>query len=122
MKHSIVILVCLLLLVGCRKHTAQKQSPVVTVLTNGQSPIIKIAFTNDPSLADTGSHSKQPLTIHFKKGSDRDAVSRELDRIHAKILKDSPEFLLAEVQSPSRMMQLELRFVDGKLTKVIILQ
>jgi len=119
MKHSIVTLVCLLLLVGCGKHTAQKQSPVVTVLTNGQSPVIKIAFINDPSLADTGSHSKQPLRVSFEIGSDRDAVSRELEQIHATVLTNTPEFLLAEVQSPKRMMQVELRFVDGKLTKVI---
>jgi hypothetical protein len=114
MKHSIVILVCLLLLVGCGKHTAQKQSPmVITVLTNGKSPIIKIAFTNDPSYTNTGSHSTQPLLMRFKKGSDRATVSRELDRIHATVLTNTPEFLLAEVQSPVRMAQVELRFADA---------
>ena len=120
MKNSIVILVSLLFLVGCDKHIAQKPSPLdITVLTNGQSPIIKIAFTNDPSLTNTGSHSTQPLLMRFKKGSDRDTVSRELDRIHATVLTNTPEFLLAEVQSPVRMAQVELHFADGKLTKVI---
>jgi hypothetical protein len=107
MTNTTVALICLLLLVGCGKREAQTQSPVV-----------RMVLTNDPSLADTGSHSKQPLSLGFTIGSDREAVSHELNQIHAKILKDSPELLLAEFQAPTRMVQVELGFVDGKLTKV----
>ena len=107
MKNTIVTLAYLLLLVGCGKHEAQKPSPVV-----------KIAFTNDPSLPDTGSHSKQPVSVGFTFGSDREAVSNQLEQIHATVLTNTPELLLAEFQAPTRMMQVELRFVDGKLTKV----
>jgi major membrane immunogen (membrane-anchored lipoprotein) len=107
MKTPIITFMCLLLLVGCGKHEAQQQSPV-----------FKIAFTNDPSLPDTGSHSKQPMSVDFTFGSDREAISRQLEQIHATILTNTAELLLAEFQAPTRMMQVELRFDDGKLTKV----
>jgi predicted component of type VI protein secretion system len=107
MQISIITLICLLLLVGCGKHEPQKQPPY-----------IRIALTNDPSRTNAGSHSKQPLSVSFTIGSDRDAVSRELEQIHATILKDSPEVLRAEFQAPTRMVQVELSFVDGKVTKV----
>ena len=118
MKNPIATLICLLLLVGCGKHETQKQTPVVTVLTNGQSQIIKIAFTNDPSLANTGIHSKQPLSIVWPMGSDRAALTPVLDQIHATILKETPEFMLVEFQAPNRVVQAELGFVDGKLKRV----
>ena|ERR1019366_8865717 len=119
MKHYIITLICASFLVGCGRHEAQKQTPVITLLTNGQSPIIKIAFPKDQSLTNTGSHSKQPLFFSFKRGSDRDTVFRELDRIHATVVTNTPEFLLAKVQSPVRMAQLEFHFADGKLTTTI---
>jgi hypothetical protein len=119
MKHSIIAIICVSLLVGCGRHEAQKQTPVISLLTNGQSPIVKIAFPEDQSLTNTGSHSKQPLLFSFKRGSDRDAVFRELDRIHATVVTNTPELVLAKVQSPVRMTQLEFRFADGKLKTTI---
>ena len=118
MKKPIATLICLLLLVGCGKHETQTQSPVITVLTNGQSRILKIAFTNDPSLANTGSHSMQSLSIIWPMGSSRAALTPVLDQIHATILKDTPEFMLIEFQAPNKMLQAELGFVDGKLKRV----
>jgi hypothetical protein len=90
----------------------------ITVFTNGQSQGIKIAFTNDPSIVDTDAHSEQPLVASFTIGSDRDAVSRELDQIHGTVLKDSPELLVAEYGSSKWMMQVKLSFIDGKVTEV----
>jgi hypothetical protein len=49
-----------------------------------------------------------------------DVIVKQLEQIHAKIIKDSPELLRAEFSAPEfkRLMQVELGFVDGKLTSV----
>jgi hypothetical protein len=108
MKNIIATLICLLLLIGCGKHESQKAQPIV-----------RLAFTNDSGQVITNSQLKQRrVSVFFAIGSDRDTTVRELKQIHAAILKDSPELLCAEFKTPKTMMQVELRFADGKLTNV----
>jgi hypothetical protein len=59
-------------------------------------------------------------SIGFTAGSSRDAIVKQLQQIHAKILKDKPELLHAEFSAPElkRPMQVELGFADGKLNSV----
>ena len=59
-------------------------------------------------------------TVGFTAGSTRDAVVKQLEQIHAQILKDRPELVLAEFSTPEmrRPMQVELGFADGKLSTV----
>ena len=59
-------------------------------------------------------------SIGFTAGSSRDAIVKQLEQTHAKILKDSPELLHAEFTTPElkRPMQVELGFAEGKLKSV----
>ena len=59
-------------------------------------------------------------SIGFTAGSTRDAIVKQLEQIHARTLKDSPELVLAEFSTPElkRPMRVELGFADGKLTSV----
>jgi len=59
-------------------------------------------------------------SIGFPAGSSRAAIVKQLEQIHAKVLKDSPELLHAEFTAPElkRPMQVELGFADGKLKSV----
>lgn len=65
--------------------------------------------------------SQQPKSsIGFTAGSTREAISKQLEQIHATTRKDSPELVLAEFSTPElkRPMRVELGFVNGKLDKV----
>ena len=59
-------------------------------------------------------------SIGFTAGSTRDAIVKQLEQIHARTLKDSPELVLAEFSTPElkRPMRVELGFADGKLNSV----
>ena len=59
-------------------------------------------------------------SIGFTKGSSRDAIVKQLEQIHAKVLTDSPELLRAEFTSAKlkKPMRVELAFSDGKLESV----
>ncbi len=58
--------------------------------------------------------------IGFTAGSTHDAIAKQLEQIHATILKDSPDFVLAEFSTPElkRPMRVELGFADDKLNRV----
>ena len=72
------------------------------------------------SLLLLGCGKQQTSNIGFTAGSTRDAIAKQLQQIHARILKDSPELLHAEFSTPEmkRPMQVELGFADGKLKSV----
>jgi hypothetical protein len=59
-------------------------------------------------------------SIGFTAGSTREAISKQLEQIHATTLKDSPELVLAEFSTPElkRPMRVELGFASGKLNRV----
>jgi hypothetical protein len=63
---------------------------------------------------------RQPVfSIAFTNGTSRDDIFRQLKQAHATVVKDSPELVRAEFQTPQMTtpMQVELNFSDGKLTK-----
>ena len=59
-------------------------------------------------------------SVGFTAGSTREAIAKQLEQIHARTLKDSPELGLAEFSTPDlkRPMRVELGFADGKLNSV----
>ena len=68
---------------------------------------------------------QQPVfSIAFTNGSSRDNIFRQLEQAHATVLKDSPELVRAEFQTPQMTTPtiVELTFSDGKLTKTAEIQ
>jgi RNA polymerase sigma factor (sigma-70 family) len=99
------------------RQKSQPQQPIIRIAPNGS-----IRFVTPRELSQLSpSKGQATFSIGFKIGSDRDAIVRQLEQIHATILKDSPELLRAEFEKTPKMtkpMQVELNFTDGKLTKV----
>jgi hypothetical protein len=122
-KMAIVVSVGLLLTAGTtitikeiqeHKHESQQQHAVIMIATNGS---IRVATASQLSQLK----GQATFSIGFKIGSGRDAIVRQLEQIHATILKDSPELLRAEFEKTPKMtkpMQVELSFIGGKLTRV----
>ena len=68
-----------------------------------------------------GKETRQKMSgIGFTVGSSREAIVKQLEQIHARILKDRPELLHAEFSSSDlkRPMQVELGFANGTLDSV----
>jgi hypothetical protein len=96
-----------------QKHE-HKPQPVILVAPNGSVRIVD---------ASQFTRSKVPPTfsVGFQFGSARDAIVDQLEQIHATILQDSPDLLLAEFEGTPKMtkpLQVELDFIDGKLSRV----
>ncbi len=79
-------------------------------------------FAGSLLLLGCGKQQSQQRTsnIGFTAGTAREAITKQLEQIHATTLKDSPELLLAEFTTPElkRPMRVELGFADGKLNSV----
>jgi RNA polymerase sigma factor (sigma-70 family) len=99
------------------RHESQPQQPIIRIAPNGSIRVI----TPGQLSQLRQSNGQVAVSIGFKIGSGRDAIVRQLEQIHATILKDAPELLLAELQKTPQVakpMQVELNFLDGKLTRV----
>ena len=99
------------------RQKSQPQQPIIRIAPNGS---IRLVTPRELSQLSQ-SNGQATSSIGFKIGSGRDAIVRQLEQIHATILKDSPELLRAEFEKTPKMtkpMQVELSFIDGKLTKV----
>jgi major membrane immunogen (membrane-anchored lipoprotein) len=57
-------------------------------------------------------------SIGFRIGSSRDAITKQLDQMHARAIEDSPELVLAELKLQRSTRVVELTFTDGKLKSV----
>jgi RNA polymerase sigma factor (sigma-70 family) len=99
------------------RHESQPQQPIIKIAPNGSIRVIT------PKELSQLRPSKGQATsgIGFKTGDARDVIVRYLEQIHAAILKDSPELIRAEFEKTPKVtkpMQVELGFIDGKLTRV----
>jgi uncharacterized lipoprotein NlpE involved in copper resistance len=83
---------------------------IITVIA---CSLLLLGCGNQQSQQDTSN-------IGLTPGSARDAIVKQLKSIHARILKDSPELVLAEFSTPEskRPMRVELSFAEGKLNTV----
>jgi RNA polymerase sigma factor (sigma-70 family) len=130
MKMTIVVGVGVLLAIGTSivatkkvqnyRHETQRQQSIIRIAPNGA---IRVITPGELSQLTQSNQSKRPVVhgVGFKTGDARDAVVRQLEKIHATVLKDSPELLRAEFektpQNP-KPMQIELSFINEKLTRV----
>jgi RNA polymerase sigma factor (sigma-70 family) len=99
------------------RQKSQPQQPIIRIAPNGS---IRLVTPRELSQLSQ-SNGQATSSIGFKTGDARDVIVRQLEQIHATILKDSPELLRAEFEKTPKMtkpMQVELSFIDGKLTKV----
>jgi len=91
-----------------------KSQPVIVVAPNGSVRVVNASQLGQ-------SKGKPAFSVGFQLGAGRDAIVRQLEQIHATILIDSPELLRAAFERTPNMtqdMQVELSFIDGKLTRV----
>jgi hypothetical protein len=94
-----------------REHKSQ---PVIMVAPNGSVRVVDASQLSQ-------SRGKPTFSVGFEIGSARDAIVRQLEQIHATTLIDSPELLRAvfeETPNMAKPMQVELSFMDGKLSRV----
>lgn len=112
------------------RHESQpQQSPsqqqIIKITPNGS---IRVGTLNELSQSSqtngTAARSYgQPLfSISFKGGSGRDAIVSQLEQMQATVLSNTPGLLRAEFKKTATMktkpMQVELNFINGKLTTV----
>ena len=91
-----------------------KSIPVIMVAPNGSVRVVNASQLGQ-------SKGKPAFSVGFQLGAGRDAIVRQLQQIHSTILTDSPARLRAAFERTPNMtqdMQVELSFIDGKLTKV----
>jgi len=99
------------------RHELPPPQSVIRVAANGSIKVIK------PGQLSQLKQTKGPAAVSFsfKTGSGRETIVHQLDQMHATILKDEPGLLLAEFEKTpqvARPLQVELSFIDGKLTRV----
>ena len=106
------------------QHEPQRQQPIIKIAPNGSIRVLTLSELSQLSQSNQSKGQVAHVVIGFKTGDTRNAIVRQLEKIHATILKDSPGLLRAELektpQSPTPT-QVELSFVDEKLTKVLII-
>jgi hypothetical protein len=100
------------------RHESQPQQRIIRIAPNGSMRVV-----TPGELSQSGqSHGGVAFRSSFKFGSDRDAIVRQLEQMHATILNDSPELLRAKFEKTPQMKkeppQVDLNFTNGKLTKV----
>jgi RNA polymerase sigma factor (sigma-70 family) len=103
-----------------------KSIPVIVVAPDGSVRVVDASQLSKSKRAVDASQlskskGKPAFIVGFQFGAGRDAIVRQLEQIHATILIDSPELLRAAFERTPNMtqdMQVELSFIDGKLTRV----
>jgi RNA polymerase sigma factor (sigma-70 family) len=93
--------------------------------TNTSQPVIMIPPNGPARVVDASqlsqSKGKPTFDVGFQLGSGRDAIVRQLEQIHATTILDSPELVRAELEETPNMakpLEVELNFMDGKLSGV----
>jgi hypothetical protein len=102
-----------------QKHESQKPSPIIMIGADNSIRVISPSQINQ--LNNKKHTSGVAFSIGFKTGEAREATIHRLEQIHATVLKNTPELLLAEFEkTPARKnpVRVELDFTDGKLARV----
>jgi hypothetical protein len=105
---------------GVKRSSLDFESPVGRVMTFAFDKDTVFTVTLHIQDGSTRNLLQQPVfSIAFTNGTSRYDIIRQLEQAHATVLKDSPELVRAEFQTPQMTtpMQVELNFSDGKLTK-----
>src|ERR1017187_9166016 len=105
---------------GVKRSSLDFESPVDRAVTFAFDKDTVFTVTLHIQDGSTRNLLRQPVfSIAFTNGPSRYDIIRQLEQAHATVLKDSPELVRAEFQTPQMTtpMQVELNFSDGKLTK-----
>jgi hypothetical protein len=105
---------------GVKRSSLDFESSVGRAVTFAIDKDTVITVTLHIQDGSTRSLLRQPVfSIAFTNGTSRDDIFRQLKQAHATVVKDSPELVRAEFQTPQMTtpMQVELNFSDGKLTQ-----